>query len=310
MANAAFDCAVPLGLTSTSNTASSHEPEHTTLQKQAQSGKPEAVAAWLNQEFAAQEICFKAVWKETYLTLLVEAKGLPEAQDLLGQVQTKLEQLPLESTQTIHFYGRILGQQKPQWGYKFQLSRPKTSEAPQPFVGPTMRSLTDWLNQGHIPRSQEPVPNTQASVEDVRFLRCCLSPQDVILIPLVDIQSVFKTSLAAIVPVPDMPEMILGVHNHRGDMLWMVDLNAQLGLGSCTMDNPGEQELVTIVVMHQSMSLGLVTQADIRVETQSSEQLRKLNEAVFPREITPYLAGYLQSSGSPILNVATLISQC
>lgn len=308
MVNVAFGSAVSAEI-ATVNPPPIPDPVHHNFRQRARQGDPEAVAAWLNAEFKPHGMTFKTVWKGTYLTVLAEAKALPEAHSLLFQVQTKLEQLPLESTQTIHFYGRVRGEQKPEWGYKLHLSPPQATKAPKSSPGHRKNSLADWLLQGNVLSSPLPFQESSAATEEQRFLRCRLGSQDTILIPLTDIQSVFKTHLAAIVPVPDMPEVVLGVHNYRGEMLWMVDLKAQLGLEPCTAVGQ-EQDLIAIAIAHQNTVVGFVAQAEIEVESQPVEHWRDLHEALFPAEMVPYLAGYSQTSGFPILKVSALVNGC
>jgi len=270
---------------------------------------PMAIATQLNQYFQPQGITLRASWKGDYLVLLAEAKTLPPMEHLLPQVQRQLESLQLVSLHRVHFYGTLSGQPKPQWGRKIILSPPALPPPGEPsLASASVSTLADWLSQGDAGATISPPPIAAQPVEESRFLRCVLSAEDTILIPLIDIQSVFTTRLSDIVPVPDMPDAVLGVQNHRGEMLWMVDLNAQLGMETPIQDGYDEPKLTTIVITHRNTTIGFVTPAAIEIETRSAEPVHGVNAALFSPDLAPYLAGYLQESGSPVLDVSALIN--
>ncbi|MBD1909424.1 MULTISPECIES: chemotaxis protein CheW [unclassified Leptolyngbya] len=266
----------------------------------------ETIAQHLNQHFGSQGITVQARWKENYLVLLIESLALPEVDILLPQVQQALEVLKLKAVEIVHVYARITGEANPLWGRRITLNPLGELQVPTQSVAPTTRSVADWLAQGAGVSSQILAPVIHQAAEERRFLRCCLSTEESVLIPLVEIQSIFTTRLANIVPVPHMPDTVLGVHHYRGEMLWMVDLDAQLGLGA---SEGQEQELTAIVIQHQASAIGFVTHAQVEIETQSSDQIHGLDGALFPSRLTPYLSGYLQESGTPVLNVSALLNQ-
>ena len=59
-----------------------------------------------------------------------------------------------------------------------------------------------------------------------------LYPDSSAMLPIEQIAEVIKPSLAQITPIPQMPSWIMGVHNWRGDILWMLDLGQLVGLDS------------------------------------------------------------------------------
>lgn len=313
MVDSVFGSAVPRGITLLNHSPSpepltTHEPPLNPL-AQTQWVDLEAIAERLNQHFSSQGITVQVRWKENYLILLIESPTLPEVDILLPQVQQTLETLNFEALEIVHVYARITGEANPLWGRRITLASSAEFQAPlQSLTASTTRTVADWLAQGSGGLSQILAPVSPQTVEERRFLRCCLG-EETILIPLVDIQSIFTTRLADIVPVPHMSDSVLGVHHYRGEMLWMVDLDAQLGLGTDAHERQDDRELTAIVIQHQASAIGFVTDARVEIETQPSDQIYQLDGALFPSRLSPYLSGYLQESGSPVLNVAALLSQ-
>jgi positive phototaxis protein PixI len=70
----------------------------------------------------------------------------------------------------------------------------------------------------------EPPPDNQE-----QFLRLHLASTPA-LIPLHQIAEILTISSGQIVPIPGMPAWVLGIHNWRGEILWMVDLAYLCGL--------------------------------------------------------------------------------
>ncbi|MEL6494338.1 MAG: chemotaxis protein CheW [Cyanobacteria bacterium J06623_7] len=65
-----------------------------------------------------------------------------------------------------------------------------------------------------------------------QHLKFKLYPDTSAMLPIEQITEVLKLQLRQITPIPQMPSWVMGVHNWRGDILWMFDLGAFLGLDS------------------------------------------------------------------------------
>ena len=63
-----------------------------------------------------------------------------------------------------------------------------------------------------------------------QFLRFRLAPDTTLLLPVTQLTEVITIPLGQIVPIPEMPPWVMGVYNWRGEILWIVDLGALLGL--------------------------------------------------------------------------------
>lgn len=311
MVDAAFGTAVPSGIALSNPPSQAITQDSFRVPAKTQWVDLAAIAQQLNQHFGSQGITVQARWKENYLILLIESPIVPEVDTLLPQVQQALEALTLKDVEIVHVYARIRGEANPLWGRRITLASAEgLQEPPSSLATAPSRTVVDWLAQGSGRSAQILAPVVHESVEARRFLRCCLGSEETVLIPLEDIQSIFTTHLAEIVPVPHMPDSVLGVHHYRGEMLWLVDLDAQLGLSLANTAGHNERELTAIVLQHQTWAIGFVTHAQVEIETQASDQIYDLDSALFPSHLVPYLSGYLQNSGAPVLDVSALLGQC
>ncbi|TVQ22779.1 MAG: hypothetical protein EA367_03270 [Leptolyngbya sp. DLM2.Bin15] len=279
--------------------ATSSIPSHVwDLSQQAQKGDPEAIATLLNQQMNPKGIWIKVGWKDGCLGLLVEAASVPNPESITSDIYPILCDLNLETAQAVRIYGRQQGSHLPAWRREFQL----VATAPSDH---TVVSLMDWLTQGSDRQQEASQP--LAPLHESRFLQCQLSAQDRILIALEDIQSVFQLTLAEILPVPNMPNCILGVYNYRGEMLWIVDLSAQIGLIDSLTVQARDTSLTAIALTHQESTLGFLMTDVTGIQTHPVHTLEMATQALFPEQSLPYLSGYLRSLGLPVLNTKAVM---
>ncbi|MDJ0508163.1 MAG: chemotaxis protein CheW [Crocosphaera sp.] len=71
---------------------------------------------------------------------------------------------------------------------------------------------------------------TQEHQQLEQFLRFHLVPETTLLLSVAQLTEVITIPLGQIVPIPQMPSWVMGVYNWRGEILWMIDLGALLGL--------------------------------------------------------------------------------
>ncbi|WP_446877777.1 chemotaxis protein CheW [Phormidesmis sp. 146-33] len=71
---------------------------------------------------------------------------------------------------------------------------------------------------------------TDSSARKEQFLRLDIVPETTALLPIQQIAEVLSIPIAQIIPIPHMPAWVMGVHNWRGEILWMVDLGHLCGL--------------------------------------------------------------------------------
>lgn len=140
-----------------------------------------------------------------------------------------------------------------------------------------------------------------------RLLRLSLSSQDDALLPLEQITEILTVEMADLLPVPEMPDCVLGICNWRGEMLWLVDFHHLVGYSS-----PLQQEscLITVLVVqvnHQLIGLGVQQVKDI--ELHDLQLLQPAIPGLFPTQLLPFVAGLLPGWSDPVLNIQA-IAQC
>lgn len=174
--------------------------------------------------------------------------------------------------------------------------------------GSGLDGLDGWLEQG-VGQTEEPqaLSVTQAS-QGQRFLRFHLGFEDTALLPLDQVREVLRVPVADILPVPHVPESVLGIHNWRGEMLWMVDLNhlvgfAPLGPSLIPQDNP----LSTAVVLEvEGQNLGLLVSQIEDIEWHESPTLQPPSAGLFPDRLLPFVSGYLTEASSMVLSAEAI----
>ena len=69
------------------------------------------------------------------------------------------------------------------------------------------------------------------------------------------LSEIFSLDLNQIVPIFHLPEAVMGVFNHRGEVLWIVDLACLLGLDALFVQNYC-QACFVLVLQHQRSRVG------------------------------------------------------
>lgn len=77
-------------------------------------------------------------------------------------------------------------------------------------------------------------PETPQSADhltpDLQFLQVYLAAERSLLLPVQQLVEILTIAQSQVVPLFQMPPWVMGVHNWRGEVLWVVDLNHLLGL--------------------------------------------------------------------------------
>lgn len=63
-----------------------------------------------------------------------------------------------------------------------------------------------------------------------QYLSFFLTEKIQAMLPTEELGEIIKIDPSHIVPIFDLPSAIMGVYNHRGDVLWVVDMASLLGL--------------------------------------------------------------------------------
>lgn len=142
-----------------------------------------------------------------------------------------------------------------------------------------------------------------------RLLRFPLGFQDSVLLPLEQIAEIFRVNVADILPVPEMPDCVLGICNWRGEMLWLVDLNDLVGCPPLSSLEPVLISPMTMVVQVKDQSVGLVVQQVNDIELHELAQLQPAAPGLFSPGLMPFVLGYLPEGSGAVLDVNT-ITEC
>jgi len=95
-----------------------------------------------------------------------------------------------------------------------------------------------------------------------------------------------------ILPVPQMPECVMGVYNWRSEMMWMIDLENLLGYQSPFLYSSENLSLMTMIVELEGQFLGLVVQNVNDIVEYDLEEMSERSSEIFSRELLPFLQGY------------------
>ena len=142
-----------------------------------------------------------------------------------------------------------------------------------------------------------------------RLLRFPLGSQGSALLSLEQITEILRLDLADILPVPEMPQCVLGICNWRGNMLWLVDFNDLVSAKPLFELDPGVVALMVVVVQINGQSVGLALQQVQDIELHNLEQLQPVAPGLFSPQLQPFVLGTLPGVNGAVLNL-TAIAQC
>ena len=145
----------------------------------------------------------------------------------------------------------------------------------------------------------EPLPTETCQ----RLLRFPLGLQDSALLPLEQIAEILRVNLAEILPVPEMPDCVLGICNWRGEMLWLVDLNHLVGFVPISL---AATSPIAMVVQVNDQPVGLVVQQVNDIELHELEKLQPAAAGLFPPKLLPFVLGTLPGGSGTVLDVTAI----
>lgn len=295
----------------------------------AQENNPKAIAALLNQTFNSKGIFARVGSHGDCLGILLESVPVPDQDEMVAAIRHLFADLKLASIKFLKIAGYQLGQSLPVWYEEIELEGATTlTESGR------ITSVESWLNQGLEPVSKHN-PNHQASVllhqpstpsilngiisssnipfsrnsaiNQQRFLRFYINDRETALLSLSSIQQVLKVPVMEILPVPHMPDCIIGIYNWRGKMLWLVDLAQQLGFTSPLTEFRLSETVNTIVIQADHTCLGMVVSQTSDIETHDLQQLQPPTAGLFSAKLLSCIHGYFTASGSPVLHAKALL---
>ncbi|MEM9215567.1 MAG: chemotaxis protein CheW [Cyanobacteria bacterium P01_F01_bin.150] len=285
----------------------------------AKQGVPEAIALIMNYYFHSKGIDIKVGWDHGYLLIVCDSHNSLDKDSLIPIFERILVQLGICYLDNVTIYGRLRGDSEPLWSVSLDLNH----------LVPT--ALTDWLKQGqpsdHSPRLSSQIEGAEDLLlqssnheQGHRFLRFTLDlvnesmiaelsgkKKETALLPLEKIQEVLNIFPKSILPVPHTLDFVLGIYNYRGSMLWIVDLNRQLGDQSILTQARLQNTLSTIILCHDDERIGLVVPHVLDIETYALEEFCPPDLALFLPKLHPFIQTYLPDSLSPVLDTQALV---
>jgi positive phototaxis protein PixI len=143
-----------------------------------------------------------------------------------------------------------------------------------------------------------------------KFLSFNLGVKDTAVISLQHITEVLQVPLPEICSVPQMSSSVLGIYNWRGEMLWLVDLEAMLGYPPISQGANLISIMMAIVLENNGKYLGLLVKHIIDIELLDIQQMKLPNTELFYPKISPFLQGYFINDSEDMifnLNAITII---
>lgn len=240
------------------------------------------------------------VWTHGCICILLEADQVPDQAEIRAWLHHSLSQLA--GLKRARIYARQPGQNLPTWHDEINLGESAIAVS-------NASSLLNWLHQGNSDSvgPVSPVVNPEVATQQTRFLRFYLTEQETALLALDTIQEVLRVSVDTILPVPGTPDYVLGVYDHRGEILWLVNLSQPLGLAEA--DVPFVTMLTVIVIEHDGVSLGAVVSRVTDIEMHDLQHLYPASADLFALPLRSFLQGYFLQPTSFVLDTKALISQ-
>ena len=136
-----------------------------------------------------------------------------------------------------------------------------------------------------------------------QFLRFHLLPDMTAVLPVEQLTEILKVSFNQITPIPHLPSWVMGVHNWRGDVLWLIDLGDLLGLppwhqqaqvpsiGSFIVLDACQQQSSAESPLEQ-LSLGLLVDRIDDIEWLNTDHLQSPVNAMMTDRLAPFIGGY------------------
>ncbi|KAM3089776.1 chemotaxis protein CheW [Phormidesmis sp. 146-35] len=126
-----------------------------------------------------------------------------------------------------------------------------------------------------------------------KFLRFRLCSDQDALLPVDEVAAVLTLQTQDVLPVPHMPDCVLGIYNWRGEVLWLVDLAHQVGLDALVKQNSRLTSCMAIVLQVNGQFLGLAVPDVYDIEPHDPQLLQPPLSELFSPKLLPFVKGYL-----------------
>ncbi|AKG22652.1 chemotaxis protein CheW [Calothrix sp. 336/3] len=137
-----------------------------------------------------------------------------------------------------------------------------------------------------------------------KYLQLRFGEEYLAILDLEEITEVFQFSLAEVCPVPQVHESILGIHNWRGEMLWLIDIERMCGYPSLAHKQDLLAKMMIVVIHHQYNHLGLLVREVIDIDSLDFTGIKSPDRSLFSHQIVDVMGGYfIQESGNILIKL-------
>lgn len=124
-----------------------------------------------------------------------------------------------------------------------------------------------------------------------QFLQFKLLPDTNVLLPLERMVEVLSVPVAQIVPIPQLPEWVMGIYNWQGQIIWLVDLGRLIGLSP--IHEQATANYTAVVISYQGQELGLLVHRVEDIEWVNPDLIESPPASEVSTELLPFLRGFL-----------------
>lgn len=135
------------------------------------------------------------------------------------------------------------------------------------------------------------------------FLSFELETKQTALISLEQITEIVQIPLNQLCKIPQMHHSIVGIYNWRGEMLWIVDLEAMLLQSPNSLSKP-----IALILKHQDKYLGVLVKKIISIDSLNTSSIQTPSANMFYPEIQPFLLGYFLNDDSQVSLILDAVS--
>ncbi|MDY6937762.1 MAG: chemotaxis protein CheW [Cyanobacteriota bacterium] len=174
--------------------------------------------------------------------------------------------------------------------------------------GLSIQGTSDRLVRSHPAASETSIDSRDRRA---KFLQLQLGSQDTTLIGVDRIVEITTLELPNILPVPQMPSYVLGIHNWRGEMLWLVDLSHLLGFPPLSSARGGRERAMVVVLQFEEKTIGMVMSQVMDIEQYDLSQMHARDSQLFSPQILPFVQGFFieeENEVSIVLDVPSIFS--
>jgi positive phototaxis protein PixI len=138
-----------------------------------------------------------------------------------------------------------------------------------------------------------------------RFLRVQVCPESTALLAVDELVAIAPITITDILPVPHMPNCVLGLYNWRGDMLWLIDLGQQVGFAGLLQ--LGSSSFIVVIVEVNNQTMGLCVPQAHDIESHDPQLIQPASSEMFSAQFLPFVKGYLTGDRTTVLNIPKVL---